>query len=68
MISLKARRANDTLFSRAFHTSSWYDFRANDIGPTELVMCMVVFSRVRLDLNIGPTLVFSRIKIEALLF
>ena len=33
MISLKARRANDTLFSRAFHTTSWYDFRANDIRP-----------------------------------
>ena len=38
MISLKARRANDTLFSRAFHTTSWYDFRANDIRPIVVVL------------------------------
>ena len=31
--SLKASRANDTLFSRAFHTTSRYDFRAYDIRP-----------------------------------
>ena len=36
IISLKARRANDTLFSRAFHTTSPYDFRANDIRPAHL--------------------------------
>ena len=30
-----SERANDTLFSRAFHTTSRYDFRANDIRPNE---------------------------------
>ena len=34
IISPKASRANDTLFSRAFHTTSRYDFRAYDIRPT----------------------------------
>ena len=38
IISLKASRANDTLFSRAFHTTSRYDFRAYDIRPDILVM------------------------------
>ena len=35
IISLKARRAYDTLFSRAFHKTSRYDFRANDIRPPD---------------------------------
>ena len=33
IISIKASRANDTLFSRAFHTTSRYGFRAYDIRP-----------------------------------
>ena len=35
IINLKARRANDTLFSHAFHTTSRYDFRAYDIRPQQ---------------------------------
>ena len=37
IISLKARRTNKTLFSQAFHTTSHYDFRANDIQPRNSV-------------------------------
>ena len=33
IISLKARRTNKTLFYLAFHTTSHYNFRANDIQP-----------------------------------
>ena len=32
---IEASRANNTLFSRAFHTTSRYDFRAYDIRPSK---------------------------------
>ena len=43
IISQKARSANDTLFSRAFHTTPRYDFRANDIRALKLNLVISSF-------------------------
>ena len=61
--STKARKstiicANDTLFSRAFHTTSRYDFRAYDIRPC--LFLATSKAKVRYDMSNKQTLSYEK--------